>query len=105
MSSGDDPPAPDDRPGAPVLAAVGQCGHPRPLALADGRTSGHKRGQHAGLLLTAVWTVRQNGGNGLFNDTLNTFLFFYFVKDDSDSGKEETFYLMTHSTHFYFFIL
>ena len=49
-------------------------------------------------------------GNVLFNDTLNTFCLRlcgvgHMVKDHSDSeeGRNEMFYLMTHSTHLIFY--
>ena len=50
---------------------------------------------------------KRKEGNVLFNDTLNTFyLRLYGVRHvekdhtDSERGRKEMFYLMTHSTHF-----
>ena len=49
----------------------------------------------------------RNEGNVLFNNTINTFyLRLYGVRDmvkdhsDSERGRKEMFYLMTHSTQF-----
>ena len=57
-------------------------------------------------LALGVMMYRQQEGNVLFNDALNTFYLRlygvrYMVKDHSDSerGRKEMFYLTTHSTH------